>query len=114
MDPDKQTMNHIAERMIALYNRTVQLETQASTTMGDFGNDVQAPVMVTNFMFFFRLRIRAHNTRNLIKRSKRRIQQKLFLYMEMNTHCRSRSKRKIPKMRQVTNQLKIWQWKVPG
>ena len=40
MDPDKQTMNHIAERMIGLYNRTVQLETQASTTMGDFGMDV--------------------------------------------------------------------------
>ena len=34
--------------------------------------------------------------------------------MEMNTNYRNRPKHKIPKMRQVTNQLKIPQWKVPG
>ena len=64
MDPDKQTMNHIAERMIGLYNRTVKLETQAATIMGDYSMDVQGPMMVTNFMFFFvRLRIWVPNTK---------------------------------------------------
>ena len=50
MVPDKITMKDIAERLIALYNKTVMLDSQAATIMGDFSFDVPAPVKVSTFL----------------------------------------------------------------
>ena len=49
MDPDKQTMKNIAERLNSLFQRTLVLDTQVETMMGNTTLDVQSPVMVSIF-----------------------------------------------------------------
>ena len=53
MTPEEKTVKDIAERMVELYNRSVKLDSQAATTMGDFSFDVPAPVIVSVFLTLY-------------------------------------------------------------
>ena len=47
MTPDKQTVQNITERLSSLFQRTLVLDTQVETMMGNATPDVQSPVLVS-------------------------------------------------------------------